>query len=95
MKPFLVVFHMNGCPHCRHVAGRTSKLNNLMNAEVLEIESSHPICQKMKVNSFPTIWLSQPDLLLEYNGMRDRNSITRWIKHRSKGPRSIFDWLLS
>ena len=78
--PTLVVFHMIGCPHCAAVTGSQSACASLRDVKVLEIESQHPLVEELDIPSFPTIWLSTPSVVFEYNGgQRTTDALQSWI----------------
>ena len=78
--PILVVFHMNGCGHCKAVSGPDSVCAGLRDVHVMEVESEDPLTELLGIQSFPTIWLSSPDKVVAYNsGERSTDALQDWI----------------
>lgn len=77
----LIVFHMDGCPHCKAVTGSESACRPLQGVRVLEIEASHPAVEDLRIQSFPTIWLSLPRDAYAYTTGRPRatGALQDWI----------------
>ena len=77
MKPVLVVFHMDGCPHCPPAL---QACEGVQDAAVVTIESRHPLVEDLGIASFPTIWLSVPSAAFEYRkGPRTTDAIQGWL----------------
>ena len=70
----LVIFYMNGCPHCPAAQDACDGVGNL---PTVHIESSHPLVKELGIHSFPTIWLSTPTAVYQY---KDRPRVSRAIK---------------
>ena len=81
MRPAVViVFHMRGCPHCVEVTGPQGACSKLKRVVVLEIESAHPLPSQVGVRSFPTLWLSTPTSVREYDGReRSPEALQKWV----------------
>lgn len=73
----LIVAHMTGCPHCPPVQELCQKLRD--RAPVMMLESQHALVRDMKVSSFPTVLLSTPEGLYEYNGQRIERKLRDWV----------------
>lgn len=77
MPAVVVVFHMNGCPHCPPAL---EACNKLQDTNVVSIESQHPLVEDLGISSFPTILLSLPSALFEYRkGPRSTDAIQKWL----------------
>jgi glutaredoxin len=76
----LVVFHMNGCPHCAAVTGPQSATRGVQDlVPVYEVEASDPLARKMGVSSFPTIFLSTPLVTFKFENARTPQEIRRFV----------------
>ena len=69
VRSVLLVMYMDGCPFCPPAIEAASKVTG---ADVININSSHPIVKDLGVSSFPTIWLSLPNSLYDF-GSRERS----------------------
>jgi len=76
----LVVFHMNGCPHCRTVVGEGGLCRGLDDlADVHEVEASDALCQAVGVRSFPTIVLVNPLFAFAFDGERTPEALRSFV----------------
>jgi len=76
----LVVFYMNGCPHCAAVTGPNSACRGLEDlVDLYEIEASDPLTRAVGVTSFPTIMVVNPFFAFAYDGPRKREAIREYI----------------
>ena len=81
MTPILLIFHMDGCPYCPPVL-RASK--GVKSAHVLSVESSHPLARELGIASFPSIWLSLPNDLFEFQKpKRESRHLNEWIAEKT------------
>ncbi len=77
MAPVLVVFHMNGCPHCPPAL---EACDGVRGASLVTVEAGHPLVRELGISSFPTIWLSSPAAAFEYkSGPRSTEGIQKWV----------------
>jgi hypothetical protein len=82
MTPILLIFHMDGCPHCPP-ALRAAK--RVVGAHVLSAESKHPLVRELGVGSFPSIWLSLPNDLFEFQKpTRGASELNDWIAEKTR-----------
>lgn len=74
----LVVFHMQGCPHCPPAIEAARQMRGV---HVVGIGSEHSIVDKLGIQSFPTIWLALPHDIFDY-GQRHRKvpDMQEWIR---------------
>ena len=70
VRAVLLVIYMDKCPFCPPALEASSKVTQ---ADVININSRHPIVKDLGVPSFPTIWLSLPDSLYDF-GSRERST---------------------
>jgi hypothetical protein len=76
----LVVFHMNGCPHCRAVTGPQSATRGVQDlVPVYEVESSDPLAKTMGVSSYPTIFFSTPFVTFKFENARTPEEIRKFV----------------
>lgn len=76
----LVVFHMDGCPHCKAVTGPDSALRAVRDlVPVYEVEAQEPLARRMRIASFPTILLSTPLVAFKYEGERTPEHLRRFV----------------
>lgn len=76
----LVVFHMDGCPHCKAVTGPDSALRAVRDlVSVYEVEAREPLAQRLEISSFPTILLSTPFVAFKYEGNRTPEDLRRFV----------------
>ena len=76
----LLVFHLNGCGHCREVTGPDSQCGPLADLlPVYEIEASHPLAQEMGISGFPTIVYVNKALAFTREGPRDTLALRKWV----------------
>lgn len=77
----LVVFHMNGCPHCAAVTGPQSACRGLEDlVDLYEIEAADPLTRAVGVSSFPCVMLVNPLFAFgPYEGPRDQASIRAYV----------------
>ena len=76
----LVVFHMNGCPHCKAVTGPQSVTRGAQDlVPVYEVESSDPLAKRMGVSSYPTIFFSTPLVTFKFEGARTPEAIRKFV----------------
>jgi len=76
----LVVFHMDGCPHCEAVTGPDSALRAVGDlVSVYEVEAREPLAQRLEISSFPTILLSTPFVAFKYDGNRTPEDLRRFV----------------
>jgi len=76
----LVVFHMNGCPHCKAVTGPESVARGVADlVPVYEVEASDPLSKKMGVTSFPQIFLSTPHVVFQFEGARTPTALREFV----------------
>jgi thioredoxin-related protein len=79
----LVVVYMNGCPYCVEVTGKQSVAQTVRDlVPVYEIERSDPLVQKLKVTSFPTIFLSTDDVTFKFEGQRTPDRLRRFVSEK-------------
>lgn len=72
----LVVFHMNGCPHCEAVTGPNSACRGLQDlVDLYEVEASDPLTRAVGISSFPTILVVNPLFAFSYDGARQTSEI--------------------
>jgi hypothetical protein len=79
LPPVLIVFKMEGCPHCEAVSGPKSACLALKEVVVLEIAHDHELTKALKIPGFPAVWLSQKDCVHEFTGQRTTADIQDWI----------------
>ena len=76
----LVVFHMDGCPHCSAVTGPQSTLRAVEDlVPIYEVEAKEPLTRAMGIASFPSILLSTPLVAFEYEGDRSPQDLRRFV----------------
>jgi len=76
----LVVFHMDGCPHCKAVTGPDSVLRAVSDlVPVYEVEAQEPLAKRLEIASFPTILLSTPLVAFKYEGDRTPKHLRRFV----------------
>lgn len=86
--PQLVLFHMNGCGHCRDLMPTWSKIEEALAGSPLvtkTIESKDKEMAGHTIKGFPTIrlfpeGLSHPDRYMEYRGDRSLGDIMNFIR---------------
>jgi len=70
--PVLLVFHMDGCPHCRVFQGDDNILQAMTSdLHIIRCESKDPLTRAIGITSFPTVLLALPEIVLEYQGARE------------------------
>lgn len=84
LKPLLVLFKMQGCPHCTPlVQQETTPLSSFGNRVILKVadaDKDHAVAERFQVHSYPTIALVVPGgPTLYYEGRRDKASIEAWV----------------
>ncbi len=72
----LVLFHMHGCPHCPPLM---EACRAQASAPVVMLEAGHPLTSEVGIASFPTLWLSTPEALFEFGGLRSAPAIGQWV----------------
>ena len=86
MAPILVIFHMDGCPHCPPVLAASKQVKD---AHVLTVESRNPMTTELGISSYPSIWLSLPGDLFEFQSSSHTQRTQRM--DRRKDPRLAQD----
>ena len=77
----LVVFYMNGCPHCKAVTGPQSVCREGLDdlVDLYEIEASDSLTRAVGVTSFPTIVLVNPLFAFAFEGARESEAIREFV----------------
>jgi hypothetical protein len=77
----VVVFHMDGCPHCKAVTGKSSVLREGAGdlAPIYEIESSDPLSRNMGITSFPSIFVVTPIVAFAFEGKRTPEDFRKFV----------------
>ena len=65
MRPFVIVMHMHGCPHCVAYQGERGIARRLARegwTDVYMVEASQDtdVCEALGVQSFPTVLVGHP-----------------------------------
>lgn len=76
----IVIFHMNGCPHCEAVTGMQGIPAKLrVPTRVWQLESAHKLCRRLGVRQYPTIMALSPNAVIEYEGPRTPDALDDFL----------------
>lgn len=103
-KAIVMVFMMEGCPHCDHLKPKWDEVKQLMDSDkhfenVMSADIDSNVVSMLPlppVNGFPTIRVLKDQKVHEYDGIREvdpllsflRKTVTTPRSHKRKTPRS-------
>ena len=98
-QPALVLFHMNGCPHCKNLVENEwstvkTNLNNKVNVKMIEAsEISDEQAKLHDIKGFPTVKYCPNGLLnkpfIEHEGERKAEAIVKFVEKQLKQQTNI------
>ena len=94
-KAVVMVYMMQGCPHCEHLKPKWEILKNIMHSDnkfndVMMADIDSDVVSQLPlppVMSFPNIKVLSGDKLTEYNGIREVDPLLSFIRKTITTPR--------